>query len=366
MRLSATLSLYLGRHFLVWVTATFVALVFVVFLFELIELLRRGSSRQNQDVAVWLLVQMALFKLPNMAQVILPFAVLFGGMMSFWRLTRSNELVVARAAGVSVWQFLLPALVVAALIGGIKLTVFNPFASVLAARFEQLESKFLRGRGNALAVSPSGLWLRQGQDDGQSVLRAGRVLNEQLDLEDVLVLVFDNAGKFRYRIDARQAHLDTGRWVLGEAWIAEPGKPARFAADHSIPTDLTIAKIQDSFASPETMSFWDLYGFIAVLERAGFSASRHRLYWHSLLAGPLLLCSMVLLAAVFSLRSSRRGGTAMVIGAGVIFAFGLYFLSDLIFALALSSRVPVVLAAWAPGAVTALLGIASLLHQEDG
>ena len=65
---------------------------------------RHGPKRR-----FWLLLEMAALKLPHMAQEIMPFAILFGTMMAFWRLTRSNELVVARAAGVSVWQFLTPA-----------------------------------------------------------------------------------------------------------------------------------------------------------------------------------------------------------------------------------------------------------------
>ena len=77
--------------------------------------------------------------------------------------------------------------------------------------------------------------------------------------------------------------------------------------DYRIDTELTLDRIQESFASPETMSFWDLPEFIETLEAAGFSARKHRLHWHSILAGPLLLCAMVLIAATFSLRLTRRG-----------------------------------------------------------
>ena len=55
---------------------------------------RRGPTRRSL-----VLLEMALLKQPYMAQQIMPFVVLFGTMMAFWRLTRSNELVVARAAG---------------------------------------------------------------------------------------------------------------------------------------------------------------------------------------------------------------------------------------------------------------------------
>ncbi|MCW8971457.1 MAG: LptF/LptG family permease, partial [Rhodospirillales bacterium] len=130
--------------------------------------------------------------------------------------------------------------------------------------------------------------------------------------------------------------------------------------------DLTINRIQDSFSPPETMSFWDLPAFIDTLENAGFSAIRHRLHLHSLLATPLLLCAMVLIAATFTLRQSRKGGTVYVVSGGVLTGFLLYFFSDVVFALGLSDSIPVVLAAWTPSGVSMLLGLAMLLHLEDG
>ena len=79
-----------------------------------------------------------------------------------------------------------------------------------------------------------------------------------------------------------------------------------------------------------------------------------------------LLIAMVLIAATFSLRLTRRGGTMLWASSGLFFGFLLYFLSDLVFALGLSARIPEVLAAWAPATVTMLLGLTSLLHLEDG
>ncbi|MCH8890357.1 MAG: LptF/LptG family permease [Myxococcales bacterium] len=109
-------------------------------------------------------------------------------------------------------------------------------------------------------------------------------------------------------LDAASATLHDGYWELRSAWISEPQqRPQRFA-NYRLPTDLTLESIQDGFASPETMSFWDIPAFIRPLESAGFTAHRHRLYWHALLATPVLLCAMVLIAATFSLRPARRGG----------------------------------------------------------
>lgn len=364
MRLSATLSVYIGRQFLFWFGTVYLALLGVTLLLDALELMRRAAAKDEATLDV--VLAMALLKLPLMAEELLPFAILFGGMLVFARLTRSHELVVARAAGVSVWQFLLPALLLALVIGAFNIGVFNPIASVTTSRFEQMESKYLRGRTSLLKISKSGLWLRQGDEEGQSVVHAQRVLPNSMDMQDVIIFVFEGGDHFAGRIDAAEARLADGYWELRNAWLTAPDTPPRFAAEQRVKTNLTKEDIQDSFASPETMSFWDLPGFIEVLESAGFSALRHRLYWHSLLATPLLLCAMVLIAATFTRRLTRRGGTTLVIAAGVFVGFLLYFLSDVVFALGLSAEIPVMLAAWTPAGVSTLLGLAMLFHLEDG
>jgi len=148
--------------------------------------------------------------------------------------------------------------------------------------------------------------------------------------------------------------------------VHTPEEPPRLEKDYWLATDLTLNRIQDSFAPPETMSFWDLPSFIGTLEKAGFTAVRHRLYWHSLLASPLMMCAMVLIAATFTLRYTRQGGGVFVIGAGVLTGFILYLFTDIVFALGLSDSIPVTLAAWTPAGVATLLGLATLLHLEDG
>jgi lipopolysaccharide export system permease protein len=287
--------------------------------------------------------------------------------MAFWRLTRSNELIVARAVGVSVWQFMLPAVVAAVLIGVVKVTVFNPIAAAMLARYDVLEAKVLRGQIDQLAISPTGLWLRQaGPDGGEAIMHADRVIGSVAQLQRVTVLLFKPDNSFSARLDAANARLEPGHWLLEDAVSAAAGQPPERVGTYALPTQYTVDKIQESFAKPETMSFWALPGFIDLLQRAGFSAIRHRLYLQSLLAGPLLLSAMILIAATFSLRPARRGGVGTMLGLGVGAGFLLYFTSDLVFALGLSARIPVVLAAWAPAVISTLLGFAMLLHMEDG
>lgn len=359
-----TLFRYIVLQFFLWCAGVFLAMLVIVFLLDYIELIRRAGNRPEASLLV--LLKMAALKQPEMAQQILPFAILFGTMMAFWRMTRMNELVVARAAGVSVWQFLAPPLAGAVFIGIITVCLFNPIASVMQSRYEALESRILHGTGDQLSLSRSGLWLRQSENDGDnSVIHAERLLPKRTELQDVMMLSFADM-QLVGRIDAKSAVLRSGNWQVKDGVRWTPGKPPQPFQHLVVPTNLTPAKIQESFASPETMSFWELPGFIHLLESSGFSAQRHRLYFNRLLSIPFLFSAMVLIAATFSLRMQRRGGTALMIAGGLASGFLLYLLSNVIFALGLASTIPVSLAAWTPTGVSWALGASMLLHLEDG
>ena len=367
MRLSMTLSLYIGRRFLVCFLVAFAVFLMLILLFDTIELLRRASSRM--DVGFALVLRMALMKLPHLGQKAFPFAVLFGAMAAFWRLTRSQELAVIRAAGVSAWQFLVPPLLVAFMIGVFEILAFNPLSSQTLERFKRLEARFLKDQNPALALSARGLWLRQATGGGQSIIRAARVrqFDNRVKLEDVVVFMYEGGDFFRERFDAEEASLEDGFWHLKSSWSHSPEKPPKFEKERWVETNLTLGKIQESFAAPETMSFWDLPNFIDTMEKSGFSAFRHRLYLHSLMTTPLLAMAMILIAAIFTLRrQARRAAAPLVIGGGVLVGFLFYFFSDVVFALGLTNRIPVIMAAWTPSVAASLFGIGALMHLEHG
>lgn len=363
-RLSPNLTLYIGRQVLIWVIAVFFLFVVVIFLIDLIEMLRRASAKPDATFHIALI--MTGLRLPFLAQETVPFAVLFGSMLAFWRLNRTSELVAIRASGVSVWQFLAPAIGVALLFGALKLTALNPLAAVTYAKFEQLENRYLKGSVSLLAVSANGIWLRQADESGQSVIYAQRVAADRMLLSKVIVILYDGLDHFAARVDAESAQLQAGHWELIDARVTRPDQPTEPRPTYQIKTELTLDKIQESFASPQTISFWELPRFIKVMEATGFSALSHRLHFELLMAEPLLLCAMVLIGAVFSLRHNRRSGVAVALAGGIFTGFLLYFLSDLVLALGQSSSIPVALAAWSPAGASTLLGLTALLHLEDG
>lgn len=363
LRLSTTLSTYVARQYVMWFLVFLTGLAAVVVLASIVDLLDRLTPKH---ATLGVAISMAMLKLPYLLQEIMPFTVLFAGLACFWRLTRSNELVVTRAAGISVWQILIPVVSAALVIGVLSFTALNPLAALLLGRYDQLGAKYIHNQESTLSVSRNGLWLRQADSNGQAVIHARRATHDTMTLHDVIVFRFKDQDRFVGRIDAKKAQLEPGKWIFLDAWESRPGRQSIFAKRTELPTNLTRNKILESFAAPQTISFWNLPDFIELLETAGFTAVAHKLQFHRLLATPFLFAAMVLLAASFSLRPQRRGRVGLVILAGVVTGFLLYFVSSFVFALGLSGKIPYVLAAWTPAGVSLMLAVATLLHLEDG
>jgi lipopolysaccharide export system permease protein len=374
MTLPITLMAYVARRFAAMALLMVLALSALVALFDLIELLRRAATRPDANFA--LVSQIAALRLPYVAMQILPFAVLLGGIIAFWRLTRFSELVVARAAGISAWGFLAGPMLVALLLGLGASMALSPLSSAMLARAERLDQLYLRNVGGITALAGGRLWLRQADDGLQPqgvAIISGRPIAtrdlrplEAFRLAEVSVWRLSAEDRPLARIEAGSALLQPGRWRFDGAVVFGADRVAGAPQSLDFPTALTPERIENSFASPDTLSLWALPEFIAVLENAGFSAIRHRLHFQSLLALPLLAVAMALLAAGFSMRSARRGGVAQMIAGGVSAGFALFVLDKITGEFGEAGTLPVVLAAWAPAGAGFLLAAALLLHLEDG
>jgi len=365
-----TLSLYVTRVFLFAVTSMLAALSGLVVMFDFIELLRRSATRPAATFAI--VSEIAALRIPWISIQILPFAVLLGGILAFWRLTRSSELVVARAAGISAWQFLAAPVLCAVALGAVATALVTPISAVMRARSEVLDNVYLKPGGGPLALAGGQLWLRQADTQltphGTAMLHATSVMLKDGTLNALGISVFrlDDHDRLLQRIEATEGRLEDGVWTLQAGRTITPDHLPDAPRSILLPTSMTVQRVQESFAPPDTFSVWALPGFISLLDRSGFSSIRHRLQFQTLLALPLLAGTMTLLAAGFSMRPSRRGGVARMIGSGVAAGFALFVVSKVAEEFGQSGALPAILAAWAPAASGLLLSLALLLHLEDG
>jgi lipopolysaccharide export system permease protein len=364
MKISPTLSRYLARTYIVNTLFLLAALLGVIYLFDTVELMRRAAST---DVPLPIVLQMSLLKLPEVGQMLLPFAILFGAMFTFWQLTRRYELIVVRAAGFSFWQFLAPVIGVAVVIGLLHISIINPISALLLGKFQQMENVYIKGRQeNQIALFKEGLWLRQSTANGYVILHAGKIEQPAWKLKLVTALFFMEDDLFVKRVDADSASLEKGQWVFQNAVITNPVDRPIPQPVFILPTELTVMDIEKSFSSAATMSFWKLPGHIRTLEETGFDASPLKVYYQNLLSQPLMFAAMVLLAAAVSMRPPRSRSVLNYFAAGIFMGFVIFFMSSFLQALGASQQLPIVLAAWSPALISMLLGLSVMMNQEDG
>jgi len=359
-----TLFLYIARQFLLWFAALMAVAAVVVLLLDSLELIRRSASRPEVDAAT--ILQMALLHLPYILETVLPFAMLFAAMAALWQLSRHQELAVAKSSGLSIWQLLLPGLMVAFLLGVIKIAAFNPLAAVALSLFEDYEVEYFEKQHNNPVLQGYGLWLKDYSQEFDLLIHAEKLNPKAKILHDVTIFQFMHRDQFNVRIDASEAELADGTWELADVRVVGPDHPLSEHETLTLQTRLSWGKLEESFASPASMPVWRLPSFIRLLEEAGFSAAAHRVQFHVALAAPIAMAAMVLIAAGFAIRPPRRGGILALMTMAAIAGLGFHLLTQVFFRLGVSGQLPSALAAWAPVGCIAMLGAAWLLYTEDG
>jgi len=363
------LHLYFARRFAMSFLMITGILFTLIALTGLLEEARRGYS---DTVSFGNLVTLTLLSVPQTLNLILPLNMVLATVVLFLGMARSSEMVITRASGRAALRTLLSPLVVAGVIGVLVVTMFNPIVAATSKRYEQLSERYKSGGASTLSISEEGLWLRQGTEEGQTVIRAWRSNNDGSVLYDVTFISYTNDGGPSRRIEAKSAAIGPQGWELQQAksWPLGSGVNAEGNAEVfdtlTLPSTLTLDRIRDSFGTAGAISIYDLPAFITQLEVAGFSPRRHQVWLQTELARPLFLIAMVMVASSFTMRHTRSGGTGIAVLSAVLLGFGLYFIRSFAQILGENGQIPVLLAAWAPPVAAIMLALGLVLHREDG
>ena len=359
-----TLGSYFARRAFNSVMAIFVLAFSIVLLFDFLDMVRANVDRPA--FSWWLAFLASACRVPSFSELVLPFATLFGVMAALLALSRKSELVVARAAGISAWQFLAPPILVAAAIGVIGATVYNPLAATMKELSESYQAQLTGDTPRRASDSAREIWFRQNGDDGESIVHAAQATARGLELLGVTFHTYDQRGRFHQRIEAVRAEHHEGYWELTKVTVNEPGVAPKPYDSWRVSTKLKREQVGETLAEADTISFWALPSFIEAARNAGLPAFQFELQYQMLLARPLLLVAMVLIAATVSLRLFRFGNIGRMILGGVGAGFVLYVAGEVARGLGGAGIVPPSLAAWSPAVVASSIGFTILLHQEDG
>lgn len=361
----ATLGRYIAMRIIRSLLLAFLIVTAIIMLVDFVEGSRNLGS--NSNVSSIQLVWLTFLKAPKLIEQTIPFVVLFGVMGALYNLNRRSELIVMRASGVSAWRFLRPVIYVTGILGIGWALLFNPLASRLMAQHDDMRERF----GANAQVMDKVVWLREGSDISQTVIRAEGVMAQHKTLLGVtfyqLELDAEGGTVFARRFDAAEAKLVTqDYWQLSDVIENAPGDVKKNLKMVSLPTKITAGQLDDAGQSGSMPPFWSLPQAIEENERAGFSALKLRMQFNKLLALPIMLIAMTFIAAGVSMHLTREGGTFRLLISGAALGFAVYFADSIVTAFGEVAIVPVMLAAWTVPIFVLLAGVSYLSKVEDG
>jgi len=243
--------------------------------------------------------------------------------------------------------------------------VLNPIAAHGLSRSELLETDIRSGSSNKVSAF-NAPWIHQKANGVDTIIGARAVLNQGLELADAVFFTIDRNGEIVERKDAARAFLRTGYWELNDLKVYRNGENGESRASDRVPTNLKPEFVQERLAQPETIPFFKLPAKIEAAQSFGLRANAFAMQLHSLIAMPLLLVAMTLIAATVSMRFARMGQSTTMILGGVVAGFLLYVVSVLVKAFGNAGFVPPFVAAWFPVVVAMFFGVTFLLYREDG
>ena len=344
--------------------------IFIIFMFliDLIEQLRKFA----ESVDFMEIFFLTVLNLPGSVYQVFPLIIVISSAWIFLSLARNSELIVFRAAGKSSLSMLITPAILSLLIGVLTIGFFNPIVASTSKRYADVKAKIVDGQETTISIGNEGLWLRQADETGHTVIRAQRANADATVLYDVTLIKLNEKKLPVQRIEAKILTLMDNKWIANNSiiWPIKFGVNAQSNAKEfkivEIPTSLKKEQIIDRFGDPSTISVWSLLEFIEQLEQAGFSAKRYSVWLQSELAKPVFFLSMMLISAAFCMHHYRARGTSLNVLMAVLIGFLLFYSKNFVLILGTNGQLPVFIAAWGPSFAALFISLGLFLNREEG
>lgn len=296
-------------------------------------------------------VQLALFlwySTPQYIYYVLPLAALVATLVTIGLMTKSSELIVLRACGVSLYRTALPLVAFGLVWSG---ALFGLEETLLAnANREAAELKHLMRGGSPRTFNVLNRQWVTGRD--------GRLYHYAYFDPRARLL----SGLEIYRFDERNWQLvertqaRVAVFEEGGTWRAEQGWMRTFA-DGVVSEYVPFAERKLTLEAPgyfgteqpdaERMSFRELKRYIAALRVSGFDVTPFTVALHGKLAFPFVALVMTLIGIPFAVTTGRRGAL-YGIGLAIVLAILYWGLFAVFTAIGSAGMLSPPLAAWAP------------------
>ena len=344
------------RDFLIYlamILATFVMLLLVFTLFELL-----GDILRNQ-VSPLIVGEYLINVAPYFLYTITPLGILLAVLITFGLMQRSNEITAIKATGISIYRIVVPVLVASALLAT-GLFFFDQFYLPHANKRQDALRNEIKGKPAQTYLNPDRKWIF---GEHSNIYYYQLFDSERNQFGNLTVFQFDRATfLLTRRIYADRAQWNDGlnRWVCTQGWERDlRGSAIQDYRTFDVATFPAVSEppayFKKEVKQSSEMNYEELRSYIHDLQQSGFDVVRLRVQLQKKFAYPIITLVMAVLAIPFSLSAGKRGaitGVAVAVGVAVVY----WTVSGLFEAMGNISQLPPVLAAWSPDLIFALIG----------
>ena len=365
-----TLAIYFGKRYLISFIRVFSSIVLLVLLFDFLTNLNRLNGIEAQ---IWNALILSLLRTTTYLSLAMPLIIMLSALAFSVSLSRSNEFIVLRASGVSALKGLFSVILSAFFLGLISIFILDPLAGKMIGYYDIKLDKLRSKEQSQVLINDNGYWMRQATLNGHQIIKAVSVSNNGQILHQVTIFNYDKNGLVTERFFSENAVLENNELLLRNTikWSDNKIKTNPIIANEKIKnlkikTEITPAQLLDGYASPETISPWNMNKQIKKVKSSGFSVLKYQSKKMEQYARPFLFIVMVILGTVFTLHNSRSRNIGISVVLAVASGFFLHFFQNFCTTLGRSGEIPLIVATWSPIISIGLIAMTLFLHYEDG
>lgn len=310
---------YLGQAVISGSLFTLLVLSALVLFFEFINELRSLGG----GYGAWEAAEYVLFLWPGRAYELLPTSVLLGALLSLGALASNHELIIIRAAGLSIGK-----ITVNVMKAGLVLMLLAVFlGEFVAPKAEQYaQTRRVQAQSKTFSVSEQGFWAR----DGQRFISIGRVMPD-LTLQNVKIYNFDEKHELRSMLSANDGEYENGVWNLRQV------EDVQFKGNGFTRNKLAAWKweslihpetLETLAVSPNFLPLPSLYEYITYLQSNRLDSSRYELALWIKLVKPFSALIMLLIAMPFVFGPLRSTGVGQRLLVGILLGLGFHLFNQ--------------------------------------
>lgn len=293
---------------------------------------------------MWHALAYVLLRMPQQIYELFPMIALLGTMLGLGGLANNSELIVIRAAGVSMWRF----------VGSISKTAFlvmllavfiGEVVAPPAVQYAKLQRVKALSREITLNTD-FGLWVR----DGDAYVNVRRVETDG-SLTGITLYTFNELNELKSLTNAAKANYDGENWYMSKVkitTITNQGVTVTRTEKQKWVTLLSPNLVSVVSVSPENLAIWKLNSYIDYLEENGLDSSSYRLSFWTKMFMPITIGTMIMIAIPFIMGSLRHSGVGQRILIGFLGGLSFYLINRLSGQMGIVYGLPPILSAGLP------------------